>query len=83
MTKEMEEKRAPRSLREELLCSAFAGALRRGSVSIDDDFFALGGDSLKATFAMSEIRDRLDQSLAARSFFQLRTVEKLAATSIC
>lgn len=65
-------------LREDFLASSFAKVLKREFVDVDADFFALGGDSLGATLVLAEIRERLDASMSARTFFDLRTVEKLA-----
>src|SRR5262249_54036913 len=40
--------RAPSNAREALLAAAFAAVLRLDQVGVDEDFFALGGDSIKA-----------------------------------
>jgi acyl carrier protein len=69
----------PRNLREDFLCSTFAEALMREFVGVDDDFFGIGGDSLRATMALVRIRERLDASISTRAFFELRTAEKVAA----
>jgi len=66
------------SLREDFLCSAFAAILKRDFVERDQDFFTLGGDSLGATLAIGQIRDRLDASASTRRFFELRTPARLA-----
>jgi hypothetical protein len=65
-------------LREDFLCSVFAGVLRRDFVDAQEDFFKLGGDSLTATMALTQIRERLDATLATRAFFELRTAAEIA-----
>lgn len=48
-------------------------------VGVDDDFFALGGDSLLATHAVARVRDWLDTSaVMVTDMFAARTVAKLA-----
>ncbi|MEV4617065.1 non-ribosomal peptide synthetase, partial [Kitasatospora sp. NPDC049258] len=51
--------RAPRTEREQLLCALFGELLGVEQVSIDDNFFALGGHSLLVTRLVSRIRTEL------------------------
>ncbi|WP_218040376.1 non-ribosomal peptide synthetase [Actinomadura sp. WMMB 499] len=71
--------RAPRDAREEALCAVFAGVLGVERVGIDDDFFDLGGDSLKATRVASRARAVLGADVQVRAVFEAPTVAELAA----
>ncbi|MCX5087583.1 non-ribosomal peptide synthase/polyketide synthase [Streptomyces sp. NBC_00365] len=72
--------RAPETARERLLCDLYARALEVPSVSVDDDFFALGGDSIVAVQLLILAR-RAGLELAPRDVFRHRTVTELAAVA--
>jgi amino acid adenylation domain-containing protein len=69
--------RPPRSPREELLCRLFAEALGREQVGIDDEFFAIGGNSLLAVRLINKIRQALGVEISMREFIDAQTVARL------
>ena len=55
-------------------------ALGIPSIGSSDDFFALGGDSLRAARVMARVRDDFQVELPLRAIFECGTIERLAET---
>ncbi|MFJ3517038.1 amino acid adenylation domain-containing protein [Streptomyces sp. NPDC090131] len=72
--------RSPRDTREEALCAVFAQVLGLASAGIDDDFFALGGDSIVSIQLVTRAR-KAGLFLTPRDVFEQRTVERMAAAA--
>ncbi len=73
--------REPRSPQEEILCALFAEVLGLRRVGIDDNFFALGGDSIMSIQLVSRAR-KAGLVITPRAVFQHQTVAALAAVAV-
>ncbi|BDU08625.1 hypothetical protein FMUBM48_48880 [Nocardia cyriacigeorgica] len=71
--------RAPTTPVEEIVATTFADVLGLDRVGLDDDFFALGGNSLSATQVAARLSSALDTDLGVRELFEASTVAALAA----
>ena len=69
---------SPETPTEVTLAPLFATALGREDIGVDDNFFALGGDSLKATLLIVKIGEALAVDLTIASIFKSPTVRTLA-----
>lgn len=63
---------------EKKLCVIYENHLGFQPVGIEDDFFELGGDSLKAIHVIASIRKQFDCSLTLTDFFQNKTIKSVA-----
>ncbi|MFJ1846508.1 amino acid adenylation domain-containing protein [Streptomyces sp. NPDC088146] len=72
--------REPRTERERLLCAVLAEALDVERVGVDDDFFALGGDSITAITVSSRLR-AVGLGLRPRDLLARRSFAALAASA--
>ncbi|PTR31410.1 amino acid adenylation domain-containing protein [Rhodococcus sp. OK519] len=71
--------RAPTTPTEEIVAGVIAEVLGLERVGLDDDFFALGGNSLLGTQVVSRLGAALDAQVPVRVLFEASTVEALAA----
>ncbi|HVR11538.1 MAG TPA: amino acid adenylation domain-containing protein, partial [Thermoanaerobaculia bacterium] len=69
---------APRGATEELLAAIWADVLAVDTVGRDDDFFALGGHSLKAVRLAASAGEAWDLDLPVRWLFEAPTLAELA-----
>ncbi|HEV3457140.1 MAG TPA: amino acid adenylation domain-containing protein, partial [Thermoanaerobaculia bacterium] len=70
--------RPPRTPLEEIVAALWQDVLAVARVGVDEDFFALGGDSLSATRLISRLRRTLDLELPLAALFEEPTVDGLA-----
>ncbi|WP_157521432.1 non-ribosomal peptide synthetase [Mycobacterium sp. ACS4331] len=71
--------RAPQTPVEKTVTDVFAAVLGLDQVGLDDDFFALGGDSLTATRVSARLQAALDREVPVRCLFDTPTPADLAA----
>ncbi|WP_240119410.1 MULTISPECIES: non-ribosomal peptide synthetase [unclassified Streptomyces] len=69
--------REPRTEAEKIIAAAYADVLGVDRVGVDDDFFAMGGDSLRSIQAVARARAR-GVELTTREIFECRTAARLA-----
>src|SRR5262249_4381708 len=72
--------REPHTAAEEVLCGLMASMLGRERVGLNDNFFALGGDSISSMLLVSRAR-RAGLELTPRDVFNQPTVAGLAAVA--
>ncbi|MGT2532548.1 condensation domain-containing protein [Streptomyces nojiriensis] len=70
---------APATATEELAAAVWAEVLGTGRIGRHDDFFALGGHSLRATRAVSRLGARLGTGVPLRLLFEHPTLERFAS----
>ncbi|EDY47294.1 blue-pigment synthetase [Streptomyces clavuligerus] len=69
---------APRTTIERRMAELWKAGMKRDVVSIHDDFFASGGNSLIAVSLINKINRELGSSLPLQALFEAPTIEKLA-----
>src|SRR5690606_38867278 len=76
---EMRAFRAPSTPVEEIVAGVFGEVLGLSRVGADDDFFALGGNSLVATQVVARLGAAVGTRIPVRALFETSTVSALAA----
>ncbi|MGZ4113118.1 MAG: phosphopantetheine-binding protein, partial [Tumebacillaceae bacterium] len=71
-------KTEPRTATEQKIAEIWSRVLQIGPVSVHDDFFDLGGDSLIATRVLAQINGAFSIRLPLRAFFDQPTIAGLA-----
>jgi tyrocidine synthetase III len=69
---------APRNRIEEQLAAIWKRLLRLENISVDDDFFEVGGHSLKATLLMATVNKTFNTNLSLGDIFNRPTIHALA-----
>ncbi|MFD3938771.1 amino acid adenylation domain-containing protein [Streptomyces sp. NPDC058611] len=72
--------RPARTAEERVLAAAFAEVLGMDRIGVDDDFFTLGGDSIRAIQVVARAR-AAGLAFSPRTVFECRTVAALAAAA--
>ena len=80
ITREEETRLPPRTQSEEVVANIWAEVLGLERISIEDDFFDLGGDSLLAIPIISRLREAFQAELSVRIIFESPTIAQLAQT---
>ncbi|HEX6293433.1 MAG TPA: amino acid adenylation domain-containing protein, partial [Herpetosiphonaceae bacterium] len=70
---------APRTPLEEVIAGVWRAVLGVAAVSVEENFFALGGHSLRATQVVTRLRQVLGHEVPLRLLFEAPTVAGLAA----
>ncbi len=70
----------PRNEQESIICQAFSNVLSIEKIGVNDDFFTLGGNSIKAIQLAIALQSHFDISIS--EIFDLRTPHKLAKSRV-
>ncbi|GAA6621098.1 amino acid adenylation domain-containing protein [Scytonema sp. NUACC26] len=71
---------APRTPQEEILARVWAEVLDLERVGVDDNFFSLGGDSLKTIVLLNRLQKELGKTCQMLDLFNAPTIAKLAVS---
>jgi amino acid adenylation domain-containing protein len=68
----------PENGTEEILVTIWGEVLNVAQIGVNDDFFALGGDSLKALVIVNRLNSEFHTDQSSKVLFEYRTVKKLS-----
>lgn len=71
--------KAPRTKEETVICATFSKILNVNQVSADDNFFEIGGHSLRAARVVNSLNKELNIKIALKDIFENPTARKLGA----
>jgi amino acid adenylation domain-containing protein len=71
-------RRPPQTMAEQAVAMLWADVLKADEIGLDDDFFELRGNSIKATQVVARVRRSWQVELPLRTVFEARTVEQFA-----
>ena len=69
---------APTNELEKIICEAFEKVLNLERVGINDDFFEIGGHSLRATRVINDIEEKIGVRIPMKAIFENRTPKLLS-----
>jgi amino acid adenylation domain-containing protein len=69
---------SPRNETEELLAGIWREVLKVDRVGVTDNFFEIGGDSLRVITLVQKVRDEVERSLSLAEIYQHPTIEEIA-----
>ncbi len=73
------EYKAPKNELEQQLLSIWEKLLGNNSIGVQDDFFRVGGDSIKSIQLSSRVRSELGKELSVKDVFEHRTIERMVS----
>ena len=71
--------KAPETPKQEIMVAIWMKVLAATEIGIQDNFFVLGGDSLKAIRLIAEINQKLESSLNISDLYTYQTIEELSS----
>jgi acyl carrier protein len=73
---------APRTELERFLASIWQETLQLGAIGVHDNFFEIGGDSMKSVVIISKLQARFGETIHPVVLFDAPSISELAATLI-
>ena len=73
------EYKAPTNELEQQLLSIWEKLLGNNSIGVQDDFFKVGGDSIKSIQLSTRVRSELGKELSVKDVFEHRTIERMVS----